>query len=131
MQGYPKECHENGRSKEFNSNIPKLYHFSDDAYNKIVFFNAIIQHSAAKVRKSLDKGIDPNCLNADGNAALHLIAEIGDVRVGKALIQNPKTNVNIQTVTGITPLMNATICNRRKVNKNLLIFFYTSSSTRI
>ncbi len=58
------------------------------------FFRAVSVDNVSGVTKSLEQGLDPNTVNDDGEPAI-LVAVKGKAdRVLRALLDNPKTNIN-------------------------------------
>lgn len=70
--------------------------------------------------QAIEQGQDPNVFNPDGNPAIIQAVREDSIRVFKALAENPKTDVNIVSQSGETPLMYAAIMGDLETAKILV-----------
>lgn len=73
------------------------------------FFSAIKRDDAATVRTLLGRGFDPDTLDPKGLGGLYLAMREPAPKVAAALIEWPKTNVEIRTRDDESPLMMAAL----------------------
>lgn len=66
-------------------------------------FNAAISGNVEKVEKNLQKGVNINCVDKDGDTPLHIASSNGDIRLIKYLIQRG-ADVNFHTDQNYTPI---------------------------
>lgn len=73
------------------------------------FFLAVQQDDAAAVEQLLKRGFDPNTLDPQGQHGLALAVREPAPKVARALINWPKTDVNLLNANGESPLMLAAL----------------------
>ena len=73
-----------------------------------------------EVKKLLNSGSSPNIINNMGETPLHLAILGGHNEVAHALIDDPKTNVNLADKTGYTPLHLAIRARNNELAKALI-----------
>ena len=76
------------------------------------FFLALDRNDAATVKALLQRGFDPNSVNAGGEYALVSALRQSSFEVAQALVEAEATDVNVRTVKDETPLMLAAIRGR-------------------
>ncbi len=84
------------------------------------FFRALKQDNVAAVMSLLNRGFDPNTLDPDGLPGLYLALRDGSLKVARALIEWPKTNVEIRTAQDESPLMMAALKGHLELCKRLI-----------
>jgi len=65
-------------------------------------------------------GMDINCVNNDGNTALHVCAAYGNIEGLGILLGHPGRNINAKNSRGLTPLMMAVCYGNEEFVKDLL-----------
>ena len=88
--------------------------------NSASWWNDVKNDRAGSLTQAIDQGQDPNVLNADGNPAIIVAVREESPRAFAALAENPKTDVNIVSLSGETPLMYAAISGNLDVAKTLV-----------
>ena len=73
------------------------------------FFIAVKRDDVAAVDALLARGFDPNTRDPNGLSGLYLALRDGGLRVAKALIAWPKTQVEVRTAQDESPLMMAAL----------------------
>ena len=73
------------------------------------FFVAIKQDNPRPLVSLLNRGFDPNTLDPQGLPGLYLALRDGSLKVARALIDWPKTHVEIRTAQDESPLMMAAL----------------------
>lgn len=84
------------------------------------FFSAIKRDDAATVRTLLGRGFDPDTLDPKGLSGLYLAMREPAPKVAAALIEWPKTNVEIRTRDGESPLMMAALKGHLELARKLI-----------
>ena len=73
------------------------------------FFVAVKQDDAPKIRQLLQRGFDPNTIDAKGQTGLYLALQEPSQKVAQVLAEWPKTNVNLLNSAGESVLMIAAL----------------------
>lgn len=76
--------------------------------------------SAPRIQQRLSAGQDPNVLGERGQAALHWALLHRSWRAVSALLEDPRTDVNLRNISGESPLMLAALRGRLDVVKALV-----------
>lgn len=84
------------------------------------FFIAVKRDDAAQVVELLQRGFDPNTLDASGQHALYLALREPSLAVARVLLQWPKTHVDARNAQEETPLMLACLKGHQEMVKLLL-----------
>ena len=84
------------------------------------FFIAIKRDNARDVSALLNRGFDPNTLDPQRLPGLYLALRDGSVKAAAALIEAPKTNVEIRTSHDESPLMMAALKGHFDIVKQLI-----------
>lgn len=72
-----------------------------------------VKHAEKSIMELLlQHGVDPNCVNCDGEAALHLAAQAGSLEIVELLLKT-KANVDLQTGANATALLYACGYNKK------------------
>ena len=73
------------------------------------FFSAIQRDDAAAVQQLLNRGFDPNTIDAKGNIGLLLAIREPSLKVAQVLAASPKIELNSLSAQGESPLMMAAL----------------------
>jgi ankyrin repeat protein len=84
------------------------------------FFGAVKRDDAATVRTLLGRGFDPDTLDPKGLSGLYLALREPAPKVAAALIEWPKTNVEIRTRDDESPLMMAALKGQLELARKLI-----------
>lgn len=84
------------------------------------FFSAIKRDDARAVRTLLERGFDPDTLDPKGLSGLYLALREPSPKVAAALIEWPKTNVEIRTRDDESPLMMAALKGHLDLARQLI-----------
>jgi uncharacterized protein len=84
------------------------------------FFTAVKRDNPDTILSLLNRGFDPDTLNPDGLSALYLALRDESPKVANALIDWPRTNVEIRTPKDESPLMIAALKGRMDFVKKLI-----------
>lgn len=84
------------------------------------FFSAVKRDDAAAVRTLLGRGFDPDTLDPKGLSGLYLALREPAPKVAAALIEWPKTNVEIRTRDDESPLMMAALKGHLDLARKLI-----------
>lgn len=84
------------------------------------FFSAVKRDDAAAVRTLLGRGFDPDTLDPTGLSGLYLAMREPAPKVAAALIEWPKTNVEIRTRDDESPLMMAALKGHLDLARTLI-----------
>jgi uncharacterized protein len=84
------------------------------------FFAAVTRDDAATVRELLDRGFDPNTINAQGLTGLYLALRDSSLKTAQVLVEWPKTNVESRTPQDESPLMMAALRGRTEIVRKLV-----------
>lgn len=84
------------------------------------FFTAVKRDDAAAVRALLGRGFDPDTLDPKGLSGLYLALREPAPKVAAALIEWPKTNVEIRTRDDESPLMMAALKGHLDLARKLI-----------
>jgi ankyrin repeat protein len=84
------------------------------------FFEAVTKDDVRVVEALMARGFDPNTRNPKGQPALTMALQIGSRNVTRALVAQPKTDVDATNDAGETPLMMAALKGERAVAQQLL-----------
>lgn len=84
------------------------------------FFGAVKRDDAAAVRTLLGRGFDPDTLDPKGLSGLYLAMREPSPKVAAALIEWPKTNVEIRTRDDESPLMMAALKGHLDLARKLI-----------
>ena len=88
--------------------------------NSASWWNDVKNDRANSITQAIEQGQDPNVLNADGNPAIIVAVREDSPRAFIALAENPKTDVNIESLTGETRVMYAAIEGNLEVARVLV-----------
>lgn len=83
--------------------------FSAHAGSYDDFFGAIQRDDAQAVRALLARGFDPNTVDPNGNPALIVAVQEPALNAVTALLEDPKTRVEVRTASDESPLMLAAL----------------------
>jgi uncharacterized protein len=84
------------------------------------FFIAIKQDNPAAVTALLQRGFDPNTLDPNGLSGLYLALRDSSLKAAQALIDWPKTNIEIRTAQDESPLMMAALKGHIELARKLI-----------
>ncbi|MDR3371785.1 ankyrin repeat domain-containing protein [Rhodoferax sp.] len=84
------------------------------------FFTAIRQDDAAEVTALLQRGFDPNTVDAAGVYGLISAIKLESLNVAEVLIQWPQTNVEVRNAADESPLMLAALAGNVKMCRMLI-----------
>jgi uncharacterized protein len=84
------------------------------------FFTAVTRDDPAAVGELLDRGFDPNTVNAQGLTGLYLALRDSSLKVAQVLIDWPKTNIEVRTQQDESPLMMAALRGQTAVVRKLI-----------
>jgi uncharacterized protein len=84
------------------------------------FFVAIKQDSPAAITVLLQRGFDPNTLDPAGLSGLYLALRDSSLKAAQALIDWPKTNLEIRTPEDESPLMMAALKGQLELARKLI-----------
>jgi uncharacterized protein len=84
------------------------------------FFTAVKRDNPETILSLLNRGFDPDTVNSDGLSALYLALRDESPKVANALIDWPRTNVEIRTPKDESPLMIAALKGRMDFVKKLI-----------
>jgi uncharacterized protein len=84
------------------------------------FFSSVKQDDPQAVMGLLNRGFDPNTPNPEGLSGLHLALRESSLKVAQALIDWPKTNVEVRTPQDESPLMMAAIKGNLDMARRLI-----------
>jgi uncharacterized protein len=84
------------------------------------FFTAVKRNNPETILSLLNRGFDPDTVNSDGLSALYLALRDESPKVANALIDWPRTNVEIRTPKDESPLMIAALKGRMDFVKKLI-----------
>lgn len=84
------------------------------------FFTAVKRDNPDTILSLLNRGFDPNTVNPKGLSALYLALRDESPKVANALIDWPRTNVEIRTPKDESPLMIAALKGRMDFVKKLI-----------
>jgi uncharacterized protein len=84
------------------------------------FFAAIEQDNGPAVRALLERGFDPDTRDAKGLPGLYVALRDGSLKAAEALIDWPKTHVEIRTAQDESPLMIAALKGQLEIARKLI-----------
>ena len=84
------------------------------------FFMAVTRDDAPAVQELLNRGFDPNTVNAQGLTGLFLALRDSSLKTAKLLIDWPKTNVESRTPQDESPLMMAALRGQTEIVRKLI-----------
>jgi uncharacterized protein len=84
------------------------------------FFTAIARDDASTVKELLQRGFDPNTINAQGLTGLYLALRESSLKAAQALVDWPKTNVEARTPQDESPLMMAALRGQTDMVRKLI-----------
>ncbi len=84
------------------------------------FFTALQRDDAAIVKSLLSRGFDPNTVNAKGDYALLAAVREPSPKVVAALLESPKTRVEVRTAKDESPLMLAALKGYHEICQQLI-----------
>jgi hypothetical protein len=84
------------------------------------FFSAVKQDNPAAIMALLNRGFDPNTPDPQGLSGLYLALRESSLKAAQALIDWPKTNVEIRTLQDESPLMMAALKGHVAMVKKLI-----------
>jgi ankyrin repeat protein len=84
------------------------------------FFVALKRDDPDTVQTLLERGFDPNTLDPQGLPGLYVALRDSSLKSAEVLIAWPKTNVEIRTVNGESPLMMAALKGDIEIVKSLI-----------
>ncbi|MES2585223.1 MAG: ankyrin repeat domain-containing protein [Pseudomonadota bacterium] len=84
------------------------------------FFGAVQRDDAAVVRGLLERGFDPNTVNPQGDPALIVAVREPSPKVVGALLEHPKTRVEVRTSKDESPLMLAALKGYHELCQQLI-----------
>ena len=84
------------------------------------FFSAVKQDNPAAIMALLNRGFDPNTPDPQGLPGLYLALRESSLKAAQALIDWPKTNVEIRTLQDESPLMMAALKGHVAMVKKLI-----------
>ena len=84
------------------------------------FFRAVEMDNPSYVRSQVQRGLNPNTVNAKGVPALYVALQEGALRAAQALIESPGIDLNAATPTDETPLMMAALKGQTELLRTLI-----------
>jgi len=84
------------------------------------FFVAIKQDDAGKIKELLARGFDANTIDPKGQHGLYLALREPSLKAAQALIDWPKTNVNVLNAKDESPLMMAALKGQKDLADKLI-----------
>jgi uncharacterized protein len=84
------------------------------------YFAAVIRDDAATVQELLNRGFDPNTIDAQGLTGLYLAVRDSSLKTAQVLIDWPKTNVESRTRQDESPLMMAALRGQTEIVRKLI-----------
>lgn len=84
------------------------------------FFIAIKQDNPGAITALLNRGFDPNTVDPKGLPGLYLALRDGSLKAAQALIDWPKTNVEVRTLQDESPLMMASLKGHLDIARKLI-----------
>ena len=84
------------------------------------FFIAIKQDDPRVISALLSRGFDPDTVDPQGLPGLYLALREGSLKVAQALVDWPKTNVEVRTAADESPLMMACLKGHLEMVKKLI-----------
>ena len=84
------------------------------------FFVAVQRDEGRAIESLLQRGFDPNTLNAKGVPGLVLALQLGSLNAAAALINSPRTNINLRNADQETALMLAALRGHTKIVQALI-----------
>jgi|GEM_PF-6465737 len=99
--------------------LQETLNLKKEAFDRIVFFEALESGDVASIRTQLQKGASAQLRNAKGIPALSVAAKTGNPQVVQMLI-HAGADLNIQDSEGNTPLLTAIANNHTEIVKILL-----------
>jgi uncharacterized protein len=84
------------------------------------FFVAIKQDNPAAIMVLLQRGFDPNTLDPAGLSGLYLALRDSSLKAAQALIDWPKTNLEVRTAEDESPLMMAALKGHLELARKLI-----------
>ena len=84
------------------------------------YFAAVTRDDAATVEELLNRGFDPNTVNAQGLTGLYLALRDSSLKTARVLIDWPKTNVESRTPQDESPLMMASLRGQTEIVRKLI-----------
>jgi ankyrin repeat protein len=84
------------------------------------FFIAIKQDDPRVISALLNRGFDPNTVDPRGLPGLYLALREGSLKAAQALVDWPKTNVEVRTAADESPLMMACLKGHLEMVKKLI-----------
>jgi uncharacterized protein len=84
------------------------------------FFIAIKQDDPRVIAALLNRGFDPNTVDPGGLPGLYLALREGSLKAAQALVDWPKTNVEVRTAADESPLMMACLKGHLEMVKKLI-----------
>ena len=84
------------------------------------FFVAIKQDDASKIKELLARGFDANTIDPKGQHGLYLALREPSLKAAQALIDWPKTNVNVLNAKDESPLMMAALKGQQELADKLI-----------
>jgi uncharacterized protein len=84
------------------------------------FFIAVKQDNPAAITALLQRGFDPNTPDPNGLSGLYIALRDSSLKAAQALIDWPKTNIEIRTAQDESPLMMAALKGHIEIVKKLI-----------
>jgi uncharacterized protein len=84
------------------------------------FFSAITRDDPAAVTELLNRGFDPNTINAQGLTGLYVALRDSSMKTARVLIDWPKTNIESRTPHDESPLMMAALRGQTEIVRKLI-----------
>ncbi|MGZ5193853.1 MAG: ankyrin repeat domain-containing protein [Ramlibacter sp.] len=84
------------------------------------YFAAITRDDSATVQELLNRGFDPNTINAQGLTGLYLALRDSSMKTAQVLIDWPKTNIESRTPQDESPLMMASLRGQTEIVRKLI-----------
>jgi uncharacterized protein len=84
------------------------------------FFTAVTRDDPASLQELLNRGFDPNTVNAQGLTGLYLALRDSSMKAAQVLIDWPKTNVESRTPQDESPLMMAALRGQTETVRKLI-----------
>jgi uncharacterized protein len=84
------------------------------------FFTAVTRDDPASLQELLNRGFDPNTVNAQGLTGLYLALRDSSMKAAQVLIDWPKTNVESRTPQDESPLMMAALRGQTEIVRKLI-----------
>lgn len=84
------------------------------------FFAAVLRDNPGNLQTLLNRGVDANTVNPEGQTALALALSMESLKAARVLMSWPKTDVNVLNREGESPLMLAALKGHQDITNQLI-----------